>query len=245
MTAIYSYFSTQPRCSFIAADNIEYTSGRKVDKLHFLEDRWIIACYGQDIAELSINAVTYFQGFDLLDFSTAERIIDHIIRATRGIAQRVYPEYLKSYQSGRISQEDWDIVLRNNLNVVILDTSELTLYDVGFGSAFPPSSILDSPVIRKDFAPGCLHRFALAERIQNRPFDSIDPSQDLLAQIGKIVEHDRIENSAIGSLGATVVKTSTGTITRTAFSGIDEYVASNFGVAALGFHLIVENYAGT
>jgi len=106
MTAICAYFSMQSRCCFVAADDIEYTTGRKVDKLHLLQERWIIASHGQDITELSINAVTYFQGFDKLDFSKTELVIDHVIRATKGISQRLYPEYLKSHQSGRISRRD-------------------------------------------------------------------------------------------------------------------------------------------
>jgi hypothetical protein len=174
-------------------------------------------------------------------FSTQD-LIAQIIRATKGISQKMYPAYLKSYKSGKISQSAWEAIQQNSLNVVFLDSINLELFEINFGSAFPPKGILDSPRIQTSFEANRLHRFVLAQGIANRPFDTISVDDDFFAQAERIVKSDRAENPSIGSLGMVFIKAFGETAVTSVFSDVDDFIKNTYDPEYLiGFNITVED----
>ncbi len=239
MSAIYAYFSKEPECCFMATDDRENTTGRKVDKLQIVNNRWVLSCYGQDIVSSAVSAISYMEYFRSTIFST-EDLVAQIIRATRAIANRMYPAYLKSYESGKISPSAWEAIQQNSLNIVILDTVDLRLLQVDFGSAFPPDGIVDSPEIETSFEANKLHRFVLAGGITNRPFDEISVDENFYARAERIVESDRLENPNIGKLGMAFIKSAGESSVTSVFSDVDDFIANTYDPEYLvGFNISV------
>jgi hypothetical protein len=242
MSVIYAFFSKEAECCFLATDDCENTTGRKVDKIQVLKNRWVLSCYGQDIVSAAIGAVSYIEYFRNTVFST-EDIIAQIVRATKRISQKMYPAYLKSYESGNISQSAWEAIQQNSLNVIILDSVNFQLSEANFGSAFPPDRILDTPDIKTAFEADKLHRFVLTERIRNRPFDAISVDDDFFAQAERIVKSDKAENPNIGNLGMVFIKAVGETAVNSVFSDVDDFVNNTYDPEYLiGFNISVEDH---
>ena len=243
MSAIYAYFSKEPECCFMATDDRENTTGRKVDKLQVFKNRWVLCCYGQDIVSSAISAVSYMEYFKTSVFSTQD-LVTMIVRATQSISQRMYPAYLKYYESGKISKSAWEAIQQNSLNVVILDSVDFELSEVSFGSAFPPERVLDSPQINTSFVSNKLHRFVIARAIHNRPFDNLSADDDFYAQAKRIVEFDRLEDANIGNLGMVFIKSAGESSVTSVFSDMEDFIANTYDPSFLvGFNISVERHS--
>ena len=208
MTAIYAFASKHDQFAFIVSDNVEINSRKKVDKVFLLENRFAIAVFGQDVAVHAIEAMVRFEKCsNFVPFGLFKRIIQEMGRNTKAICERLYPMYLKKIEEGEIAEKDWDQVLNNTLNIVVLDCSTYSLYQADFGYPFPPEKLFDKPK-SKVLTGRWLHLFALAQVVTGSSQEDIDISSlkdDPYGFMQDRINQDKLKNQQIGNLGASIV----------------------------------------
>lgn len=245
MTAIYAFTSPSSRRAAVAADDVEYNTGKRVDKVHRVFDRYVLAVHGSDIIEHAIGAVARFFG---VEDHHAPETIDELVRdlalAGKEVTPIVFPQYEKAHKKGQISEQDWQVLLANPTSLVVLDAENLRMCNVDFGYPFPPGRLKLTPTLR-DLEPEMLHRFALAANVVPGPEPLDLPSiGDLPAFFARTLAADRKKEKALGSIGAMVTVDGEQCTVRSCLKNPVDFVQQHFGHGLLGFQVAIVNPLG-
>lgn len=238
MTALYGFASKNDKLAFMGADNIEYFSGRKVEKILFIEERYAIGIYGQDTPKHVIEAIKVLSGaINIPNHESIQSLLQTISRTLFRLSQCLYPYYKSAVEKGSIPEEHWDILQKESLSLAILDCLNYELYKVELGSFFPPK--LSSPQLQ-ELLSDRLHLFALAasgkEAIECL---SANARRNPIQLLRDRIHHDksRFQNK-VGDLGSHIMVTKDHTITySSAFSDAGDYIYQSYKNAPLGFSI--------
>ncbi len=229
MTAIYLYFNNVENKAICASDNYDFINERIVDKISFIQNRWIISFYGMDILDNTINIINYFSSFsNIKPYSSTNDLINDITNTNNKISTNLYPCYKKAYDEKKINEKNWNILSDNGITFIIFDIETFEAFSVNLGFAIPPIKLLKKPEILK-LLPMIFHRFALAANIPHKPFDhEIIENPLKITIIEKIINNDRKINENIGLVGTYFILDNKNIQFKSAFKNYDEYINSFF-----------------
>lgn len=237
MTAIYAFSSPDAATSAIIADDVEFCSQSKVNKIHLVNDRYAIAIYGQDALLQGIEAITLFQGTDKeINFDKIDDLATAIAKYTALAVPHMNKLYTDAVSRGELSQRDWDIVLSQHAFAAAIDLHTHTVYRIEFGACFPRMHL--TPKVF-ELQPDIIHRFALAEkglRDDDKINEQISESY-LLSKLKHLLIQDKQFIKEIGNPGTIVYSFNKNTIYRTAFSSPEDFITTTWARSFLGFRL--------
>jgi hypothetical protein len=241
MTGIYAYSSKSNNFSIVIADDLEGNSKSKENKIHLLADRYAIAIYGQDTLNQPIDAISHFTGTkNGLEIPNVSTLAHLIAKHSNTVAPYMKSLYLKALENGQITQKEWDIVLKNDANTVIIDLKNNEIYNVSYGSFFSETPL--SPVIQK-LPEDTIHRFALAvygDKSSDKKIASLGPS-GLLKNLKGLLYQDKQKITILGNPGTCVYTTPEGIIYDSVYSDPDDLLHTHWKKSFLGFSINVLN----
>lgn len=244
MTAIYGFASKQDNTAFIAADNLEYNSKKRVDKIHYLENRFAIGITGQDIVASVLASMVSFETCSNFKKSISiEKLVADILKYTGILSQCVYPKYEKEVRNGRLPKAHLEIAKRNSITLIILDCLNYELFEAFLGSAFPPDNLRKHADIKKLF-DNKLHLFSLAAKDGRASQEDLDIKAipDIQNFLLNRVNKDKSRKPIIGDLGATVISKNNKAEYFSCFSTISELIKESFDFVP-GFTINMLNLA--
>lgn len=245
MTAIYAFTCPEIRLAAVAADDIEFNSGARVDKVMMTFDRYAVALHGSDLMTHAIGAVGRFHQVEgHTPPASIEDFAANLARAGVEVARLLYPKYVEAHRCGQIPEENWQVVHQNRACVVVLDCHSLRLCNLDFGLPFPPERLRLVPDV-EELEHKVLHRFGLASGLVTgpQPLD-IPVERDLTQYFAGLLAADHERERALGSLGASIVVDGERRVERSCLADPPEYVRESFGQGLLGFRIVVVNPQG-
>jgi len=208
MTAIYAFASKSNKLAFIASDNIEIKSRKKVDKVFLLEGHFYVGVLGPDVAVEAIDAMKKFEDYpNFTPLDSAQTIMEKIGEYTKVLCNYHYRKHLEDSKFNKTTQRDWDEILKNDLKIVVLDFLKYDLYKADFGYPFPPEKLLDKPEIKK-LTDGILHLFGFAKDVAKSSQENIDIrsiKDDPYSFVQERINQDKLRVQQIGDLGASII----------------------------------------
>lgn len=207
MTAIYSYISQEHKTGFIAADDIELNTGKRVDKIVLVANRFAIGVHGKTSVIRALETIASFQQYNNVEkINSLEQLLCSTWQLTKVICDFQYKERLKAKENGDLSEKDWADFIASSATLVILDCRDLCLFEVEQKALFPPDKIDDHAEMRQK-SYDKLHLASFASIAARRDWEELNLSdiQNPFKFAKKRFETDRARVSNIGGLGTIVV----------------------------------------
>lgn len=202
MTAIIGFTDRsnfESRLGILVADNLEFYSNAKQDKIILLGNRFAIAVTGIDLLMNCLALLKCFENFTSPSFpATVEELVEQVGE----IVGHFIPQHFKRVLP-KISPERLAMLKMHQSVLVVLDVKEGNLYCVDVGYIIPPDRI-SKPFWIRPLADGQIYRFGAAF---SHPFVAEPPKTNNPLQEMKDLIDDahRRHPDKVGSVGAYVV----------------------------------------
>lgn len=247
MTAIYGYVSKANKRVFLVSDDLEAHSRRSCDKVFMLGDRYIAGIYGSDMTKDIISSISYQLFTKIANYNRVGEMIEDVAKILQLRTDSIYEPFKEKYNSGGISEQDWEEIHRNNAYLLLIDLHEFKGFNVDFGEIFPPA--YRKPII-EEIKQDELIAFAYAEKTRNTDKVKIDffaeAPEEIIGKLAGLIYLDQQKNSyAVGKLGAHFYLDNTSSYFSSTSSNLVEDFkrdCEHFKKSGLGFVLTVEKY---
>lgn len=145
MTLMFGFTSRTDKTSFLGADDLEPTGGRREAKVHFLFKRFLVGGVGNNVPAKAASLLTVFEGettyfADNSSFSypsSIEKVCDLIAQQLPIIAAVTHATFNKLRAEGKRSSADAEFLKQPGF-LYIIDTAAYHICQVTFDAIYPP-----------------------------------------------------------------------------------------------------------
>lgn len=226
MTAIYGYYDHSEDLCFLCADDIEFHSQARTDKLMTVEDRFVCAIYGSTVTEDILGLMNYFHEYSSQPkLSNVSDFITRFADVTKSYVPQIIKTWKKMVSDQNMSQQRYNDIFTQGCQVVVCDKIENTLYNLEFGSfdqqgTFKLSKLIVQPLLEK-----VVHKFALSHNLNVvRTIPQNGTEKEFIQFFSDVVQDHKQLNNHIGNLGTLYSGFKGSHNLYSVFSSFDEFI---------------------
>lgn len=150
MTAIYGFISSAQRKAVLATDDKLVGDPGRVEKLVRVDDRFVLAGYGQDTPVQASRMIAWHRAHTRTgNFGTKEQLLGALVETLKAYTEPLCGSLRESLGDGPTGEERRRLIAEQDASCILLDCQEMRMFHVNLGKPLPVGNINDPPLVRE------------------------------------------------------------------------------------------------